>query len=297
MDTVKTFKKEMKKLFVLMDKEDMDRLHKIILEMLHDFVSFCDENNLTYYFIDGSAIGAVRENGFIPWDDDVDIVMPRADYNRLRDTYEANYPDKYIIEAPFAKQISSLQFMKIRKKGTKYRGLMAMGPEYGIFLDIFPLDYAPHSWIHRQFCSAGYFILKSLHYSVAFYMLYDDVFRPHEKECSLNLRIHMKIKRLWGKLLSKKPLRKWLEDFDTMSQHKASKYYAYPSDTFAYNKQCYPVDYFYPPRKVRFEDMEVSIPNKTEKILANIYGDYMTPPADVSYPITGCYEVDFGEEK
>lgn len=296
MDTVKTFKKEMKKLFVLMDKEDMDRLHKIILEMLHDFVSFCDENNLTYYLVAGSAIGAVRHKGFIPWDDDVDIAMPRADYNKLRDMYEAQFADKYIVEGPFAGQISSLQFMKIRKKGTKYRGLMAMGPEYGIFLDIFPLDYAPDSWIHRQFCNVGYFLLKSLHYSVAFYMLYDDVFRPHEKECSLNLRIHMKIKRLWGKLLSKKPLRKWLEDFDTMTQKKPSKYFACPSDTFEYNKQCFPVDYYYPPRKAVFEDMEVNIPNNTEAILERLYGDFMTPPADVTYPVLCGLEIDFGEE-
>lgn len=297
MDTVKTFKKEAKNLFVTIGKNELDIIHSIILDMLKDYTSFCSENNLIYYFTGGSAIGVVREHGFIPWDDDIDIVMPRDDYNKFRENFEKAFPGKYVLEAPFATQIGSVQFMKIRKTGTKLRGLMAQGPECGVFIDIFPLDYAPESKIHRQFCHVGYFILKSIHYSVAFYMLYDRIFRPHEKDCSLNLRIHMKIKRLWGKILSIRSLRRWLESFDTMIQKKESKYYVNAAGIFPYNKECFPVDYYYPPRKASFEGMEVLIPNKTEEILTRFYGDFMTPPKNVSYTIKSFTDVKLMEDQ
>ena len=296
MDTVKTFKKEAKNLFTPIEKDDIPKLHSLIIDVLKDFIDFCNRNNLIYYFTGGSAIGVVREHGFIPWDDDIDLVMPRKDYNFLRENFESSFPEKYVVEAPYANQVSSLQFMKIRKKGTILKGLMAMGPEYGVFIDIFPLDYAPNSFLHRQLCNVGYFILKSMHYSVSFYMLYDDVFRPHENECSRNLLLHMRIKRIWGKFLAGiKPLKKWLENFDNRIQKKPSKYFVNAAGIFAYNKECFPVDYYYPPRKAKFENLDVLIPNRVEDILTRFYGDFMTPPKNPCYTITGFTEVDFGD--
>ena len=300
MDTVKTFKKEVHRAFVKIERDDIKRIHSIILEILNDFISFCERNNLTYYLTGGSALGAVREHGIIPWDDDVDIMMPRKDYNILRETFENEFSSKYVIEAPGAKQISSLQFMKIRKKGTVLRGLMAMGPEYGIFIDIFPLDYAPDSKIRRQLCNIGYFILKSMHYSAAFCMLYDEVFRPYEKDCRFNLLVHMKIKRLWGKfLLSIKPLRKWLDDFDRRLQAvKPTKTYVSATDTLSYLEECFPIDSIYPPRKIQFDGLEVNIPNKSEEILKVMYGEnYMTPPKNISYILDDFIAFDTGENK
>lgn len=292
MDTIKTFKKEAKNLFVPIEKDDIKKLHNIILEILKDIIDFCNQNDLIYYFTGGSAIGVVREQGFIPWDDDIDLVMPRKDYNILREKFESVYPTKYIVEAPHANQVSSIQFMKIRKKGTILRGLMAMGPEYGVFIDIFPLDYAPNSFFHRQLCNIGYFILKSMHYSIAFYMLYDGVFKPHEKECSRNLLLHMKMKYLWGKLLSKiQTLKKWQENFDDRIQKKPSRYYVNAAGIFSYNKECFPIDYYYPPRKAKFEGMDVLIPNKVESILTRFYGDFMTPPQKPCYIIMGFTDV------
>ena len=67
MDTIKTFKKEAKNLFVPIEKDDIKKLHNIILEILKDIIDFCNQNDLIYYFTGGSAIGVVREQGFIPW--------------------------------------------------------------------------------------------------------------------------------------------------------------------------------------------------------------------------------------
>ena len=96
MDTIKTFKKVAKNLFIPIEKDDIKKLHDIILEILKDIIDFCNQNNLIYYFTGGSAIGVIREHGFIPWDDDIDLVMPRKDYNILS-TYLIN---KYNFSIP-----------------------------------------------------------------------------------------------------------------------------------------------------------------------------------------------------
>lgn len=297
MDTVKTFKKEVPEAFRIIKKDEIRKLHRLILEILVDFIHFCDENGLEYYLASGSILGAVREKGIIPWDDDVDIMMPRKDYNRLRDTFESEFGNKYVVEGPGTKQISSLQFLKIRKKGTSLRGLMSLGPEFGVFIDIFPLDYAPKSKIHRYLNTAGYFILKSMHYSVAFYMLYDEVFRPFEVKCRKRLLFSMKVKRLWGKLLASiKPLDKWLSDFDNRLQKtKPTDTYACATDVLPYIAECFPVEYLYPPRKAMLNGIEANIPNKAEKILEMLYGkDYMTPPPDVTYTLDDFLTFDLG---
>ena len=298
MDAVKNFRKELgEKAFVSLTQSDLVKLHAIQLDMLHDFIGFCEKHDIVYYFTGGSALGAIRHKGFIPWDDDIDIVVPRSDYNVLLASFEDEFPDKYYVEAPNGKHVGFMQMMKIKKKGTVLRELISKGPEYGVFVDVFPLEYAPASKIHQKCCEIGYFLLKSLPYSVAFYMLYDRIFRPHEKDCSLNLRIHMKIKRLWGKILSIRSLRRWLESFDTMIQKKESKYYVNAAGIFPYNKECFPVDYYYPPRKASFEGMEVLIPNKTEEILTRFYGDFMTPPKNVSYTIKSFTDVKLMEDQ
>ena len=297
MDVVKTFKKEMQSIFIPIEGKALRQLHKIQLEMLNDFVSFCNSNNLTYYLTGGSALGAIRHNGFIPWDDDIDIVMPRKDYSVFRSSFPNAFSQKYSIEAPMTEHTGSVQFMKIRKKGTVLRGLMSRGPEYGVFIDVFPLEYAPNVKLIRLFYQCWYFILKSIPYSIIFSELYDSVFKPYEKDCSPRLVRGMHAKRLWGKLLSIIPASSWLNYFDRAVQKKPSKYYVVPSGIHTYTKECFPVEYFYPPRKAVFEGLEVSIPNKVEKIMTAFYGnDFMTPPKNANMRIIAFTQVNLGNE-
>ena len=61
----------------------LEKLHSVELLMLKDFMKLCDDNNIEYFAISGTAIGAVRHQGFIPWDDDIDVALLRKDYERF----------------------------------------------------------------------------------------------------------------------------------------------------------------------------------------------------------------------
>ena len=79
-----------------------------LIEMLEWLHSFCVENNIKYYAIGGTLLGAVRHNGFIPWDDDIDIGMPRNEYNRFIKCMENTCQSKYVLETPFTTIVRSL---------------------------------------------------------------------------------------------------------------------------------------------------------------------------------------------
>ena len=118
----------------------LQEIKSVELEILSMFDEFCKKNSIKYFISNGTLLGAVKYKGFIPWDDDVDLLIPREDYNRLLKLFKDS--DRYRIFAiekdknyryPFAK----LCDMTTRKDEFGYDN----GLELGVDIDIFPLDY------------------------------------------------------------------------------------------------------------------------------------------------------------
>ena len=93
----------------------MTELQSRLLEMLKWFHEFCTKNNLTYYAVGGTTLGAVRHNGFIPWDDDIDVGLPRPDYEKLKQIAKdkVNEKTKYYIEFPSDKKEYAASYGKM----------------------------------------------------------------------------------------------------------------------------------------------------------------------------------------
>ena len=125
-----------------MSKENiLDKVKKEELEILKYLDSICEKNNLTYFLIGGTLLGAVRHKGFIPWDDDIDVAMPRKDYKKLIRLLKKDN-SQYIMDCYKTNHSFWLPIVKIRKKNTEYVEPFLKeykGPQ-GIWIDIFPLD-------------------------------------------------------------------------------------------------------------------------------------------------------------
>ena len=88
------------------DEDVLQHIKDVELMILKDFAKICDENDIEYYLIYGTQIGAIRHQGFIPWDDDVDVILFRKDYEKFLKVMEENPNEKYTIF-----DLSSLVFL------------------------------------------------------------------------------------------------------------------------------------------------------------------------------------------
>ena len=120
----------------------LDKLHSVQIEILDEIVGICDKHNLTYFLIGGTLLGAVRHKGFIPWDDDLDIAMPREDYEKFLKIAKTELDKKYYLHDISIDKNYWQPFIKIRKNNTLFDEKMIDNIEThkGIFVDVFPFD-------------------------------------------------------------------------------------------------------------------------------------------------------------
>lgn len=120
----------------------MTELQEVELELLRQFLAVCGQEGLTYYMVCGSALGAVKYGGFIPWDDDIDVALPRPDYERFCRAAPSLLPDWCFLQNYRTEPLYYRLGSKLRDSRTTYMEAMAdrLNIHHGVFIDIFPLD-------------------------------------------------------------------------------------------------------------------------------------------------------------
>ena len=126
-------------------EDTLRKLQLTQLEMLKVVDTFCKENNISYSLYAGTLLGAVRHQGFIPWDDDLDICMSRENYNRFIELWTKTCPKGYIIQNKENTPEFTQSFTIIRKENTTFLQYEWEIEKYhtGIFIDVFPIDRIP----------------------------------------------------------------------------------------------------------------------------------------------------------
>ena len=118
--------------------EEIHKVQQVVYGITIDITELCSELNIPYMLTGGTALGAVRHGGFIPWDDDVDMVVERKYIERLLDAIEQRYPDRYFVEAPLRTPGYLSSFIQIHRKNTVCREYLEIPEERcGIKIVIF----------------------------------------------------------------------------------------------------------------------------------------------------------------
>lgn len=125
----------------------MNKLQEIELELLQYFVDICERLDLRYYLVCGSALGAVKYGGFIPWDDDVDVALPRPDYEVFCEKAQALLPEYVFLQNYKTDPHFPHIFSKLRNSNTTFieKSIADLNINHGVYIDVFPLDGYPES--------------------------------------------------------------------------------------------------------------------------------------------------------
>ncbi len=256
-----------------MTKLDLSEIKQIELNILKAYAEFCDKNNFTYFLCGGTLLGAIRHKGFIPWDDDIDVFMPRPDFEKfisftgfspITSNYETCFfrDTKNIIPYPFAKVID-MQTKVIEK--TK--------PEdacMGIWIDVFPIDgFSDNMFINKLFCKRKLF-WKRLCFTYS-----DDISKVTDKKKKIGKILVMPFLKLMGQKRLFSKLEKICRKYDyEKSSNVGCTVWGYKI------KELMKKTELIPPSKVTFEGTEFAAPCIPEAYLSNIYGDYMQLPPE-----------------
>ena len=142
-------------------EEELSRLHDVLYEITAEVKRVCDKLGLRYFIIGGTAIGAYFWQSILPWDDDIDIGMPRSDYERFLREAPAILGSDYFLQSPLHEEHTPFWFAKVRKNGTLFaeHDFRYIEMHQGIFVDIFPFDKIPRqAWLERlQYEALGFF--------------------------------------------------------------------------------------------------------------------------------------------
>ena len=166
LSTVDAFKQMKSKEAIEISDVDLRRLQLVLVGIVADIDALCREKGLVYMLGGGTALGARRHKGFIPWDDDVDLLFPRDDYERFIPLFRARFGDKYWVHTPADTPEYGLALARIRLKGTSVRtreDLANKQTECGAFVDVFIVENVPLNPVLRFFHGLGSLMLGFLY--------------------------------------------------------------------------------------------------------------------------------------
>ena len=243
---------------------DIQPLQLRILDILVAFDKVCREHNLRYYLWAGTMLGAVRHGGFIPWDDDLDIAMPRRDYDMLMQNAAVWMPQPMeVVSYETDPENYPLPFAKIQDASTTLIERMHLSYLGGIYMDVFPLDGMPQSKIRQRLHFIRYQWLKK-----ALYFVHRDPYRHgHGPSSWLPL--------LCRKIYTMQELQEKLRDMQRKYDYDASDLIVDHDDGL---KGVMPKILLGNPTEVLFEGKTVMGVAEADKYLKQKYGDYMTIP-------------------
>lgn len=275
----------------VLSMEQVKEIQRVLLMVLEDIDGLCRESGLTYTLIGGTAIGCIRHKGFIPWDDDVDIAMPRKDYEKLIQIIKVKYPDKYTLTDAIRENNYGKNIPKLRLNGTVYKTLLKVEPaDQEITADIFIIENVENTkigrYIHGILCLLMGYLLSCRRFAAK-----EEFFR------SIYNGKDFKRKVIIGKLLSFASLDKWAhwnESVYSLCKNDKSRDVSVPTDRRHFLGEIFPREIMCETIDADYEGRKFRIPKEYDYYLSERYGKYMEVPPVEKQVLSVYSSLDFG---
>lgn len=269
---------------------NLEKVHNIQLEMATEVKRLCEEHNIRYFLIAGTLLGAIRHNGFIPWDDDMDIGMLREDYERFIEVCKVDLKFDYYLQTWHTDPQFGLPIAKIRKNGTKFVEKASANNQIhsGIYIDIFPYDNIPDSNFLRKKHKWLTYLYKR---SILIKNNYDLEINKTTIE-----KFFIKTLKLTVKLFPKAYIiKKYTNQMKKYNKCANTEKITIFGGAYSYEKEAIRREWITNVVMVEFENIQFCIPKEAKLMLNSIYGDYLKlPPEDKRYNRHGIVEINYG---
>ena len=260
-------------------KNDNEKVQQLTLELLKVYIQICEKYQLRYYFTGGALIGGLRHHGFIPWDDDIDVGMPRKDYEKFLRIMKKHPIKGYGICNRFTNpdwHFAMTQFVDIESEIVIH--LAEKPRKANIWLDVFPLDGLPSNKIHRWLRVKNILLHRYL-VQIAFI---DTQVDANRKRPVIEKAILSVCKTIpFGKIINTNKVMAHMEKILASSDFYQSEYAGNMLGRYR-EREVVPQKYFGNPVIGDFEGMNVNIPEMSHELQTALYGDYMKLPPEES---------------
>ena len=273
----------LKRKVVEVEPADVRKIQLMVLKLMLEFERICKKHNLTYYLAGGTILGAVRHGGFIPWDDDMDITMPRPDYDKFLKIAQKELSPEFKLDkdcVPFCHN-------RIEYKDSRFDTAWRNG---GIFLDILALDGSPDDEKERRKHEA-----KTKWWR--FWML--EKARPIPA-----LSASRDVQMIWLKRVIARMMPRWFLKWRWYSWaarydcDKVSSWVCLPASIYTYEQERFPKEYWGEPVTLEFEGYDMPTMQHWEDYLVCHFGNYMKmPPETLRKSHHFIYNYDLGKYK
>lgn len=271
-----------------MDRTLLRRVQLTQLEILREVDRVCRENDIRWFLCCGTLLGAVRHQGFIPWDDDLDIGMLRQDYEKFCRLAPEKMDQRFCVQSWYTEPDYPLPFGKVRMRNTVYvEAKSKIFRENGFYIDVFPFDNAPEDpalQAEHAVKLNDLFRLK----------LMKSGYRPWIEKDRINWK-----KRIGYLLYQIKAVKYTQEELAKQYDALAA---SYPGGSVLCRQrglrklECYPACWFRELTDCTFEEEQFPVPKDYDAVLTAQFGDYMTPPPENSREDRHqIVRVDFGD--
>lgn len=268
-----------------------EQVKRAQMDLLAEVDRICRKHDLHYFLTGGTLLGAIRHNGFIPWDDDLDIAMMRPDYDRMLEIMKTELDPAYFVHDWHSDPASPHSFSKLKIRGTHYPEGLAQGSKMNdsIYIDIFPYDFAPDKPFTRKIQSIQLYLIKK-------FLLV---------RCGFDLSHGSRPKKLYYSFLkflsyirSVEGWKKRFQKVQRIGKYPQSPFVLCTCGVYAYRKELKPREFLEGYTTHAFEGGNFMIIEKYDAYLRSHYGDYMQlPPVEQRVGRHDVIGIDFGDYK